>query len=35
MEYIVYHKGDTITKVVFKMHRDFEKYGNSKDVVLN
>ena len=34
MEYIVYHKGDTITKVIFKMHRDFEKYGKSKDTVL-
>ena len=34
MEYIVYHKGDTITKVVFKMHRDFEKYGKSKDTAL-
>ena len=34
MEYIVYHKGDTITKVTFKMHRDFEKYGKSKDTAL-
>ncbi len=34
MEYIVYHKGDTITKVIFKMHRDFEKYGKSKDTAL-
>ena len=33
-EYIVYHKGDTITKVIFKMHRDFEKYGKSKDTAL-
>ena len=34
LEYIVYHKGDTITKVVFKMHRNFEKFGNSKDLAL-
>ena len=33
-EYIVYHKGDTITKVIFKMHRNFEKFGNSKDLAL-
>ena len=33
-EYIVYHKGDTITKVVFKTHRSFEKYGKSKDTLL-
>ena len=34
LEYIVYHKGDTITKVIFKMHRNFEKFGNSKDLAL-
>ena len=33
-EYIVYHKGDTITKVIFKTHRSFEKYGKSKDTLL-
>ena len=33
-EYIVYHKGDTITKVVIKTHRSFEKYGKSKDTLL-
>ena len=33
-EYIVYHKGDTITKVVLKAHRSFEKYGKSKDTLL-
>lgn len=33
-EYIVYHKGDTITKVVLKTHRSFEKYGKSKDTLL-
>ena len=34
LEYIVYHKRDTITKVIFKMHRNFEKFGNSKDLAL-
>ena len=34
-EYIVYHKGDTITKVVLKTHRNFEKFGKSKDMLLN
>ena len=34
LEYIVYHKGDTITKVIFEMHRNFEKFGNSKDLAL-
>lgn len=34
LEYIVYHTGDTITKVIFKMHRNFEKFGNSKDLAL-
>ena len=34
LEYIVYHKGDTITKVIFKMHKNFEKFGNSKDLAL-
>ena len=34
LEYIVYHNGDTITKVIFKMHRNFEKFGNSKDLAL-
>ena len=33
-EYIVYHKGDTITKVVIKAHRSFEKFGNAKDTLL-
>lgn len=33
-EYIVYHKGDTITKVVIKTHRSFEKFGKSKDTLL-
>ena len=33
-EYIVYHKGDTITKVVLKTHRNFEKFGKSKDTLL-
>ena len=33
-EYIVYHKGDTITKVVLKTHRSFEKFGKSKDTLL-
>lgn len=33
-EYIVYHKGDTITKVVLKTHRSFEKFGNAKDTLL-
>ena len=33
-EYIVYHKGDTITKVVLKTHRNFEKFGKSKDMLL-
>lgn len=33
-EYIVYHKGDTITKVVIKSHRSFEKFGKSKDTLL-
>lgn len=33
-EYIVYHKGDTITKVVVKTHRSFEKFGKSKDTLL-
>ena len=33
-EYIVYHKGDAITKVVLKTHRNFEKFGNSKDTLL-
>ena len=33
-EYIVYHKGDTITKVVLKTHRNFEKFGNAKDTLL-
>lgn len=33
-EYIVYHKGDTITKVVLKTHRSFEKFGKSKDMLL-
>jgi len=33
-EYIVYHKGDTITKVVIKAHRSFEKFGKSKDTLL-
>ena len=34
LEYIVYHKGDTITKVIFKMHRNFEKIDNSNDLAL-
>ena len=34
LEYIVYHNGDTITKVIFEMHRNFEKFGNSKDLAL-
>ena len=34
-EYIVYHKGDAITKVVLKTHRNFEKFGKSKDMLLN
>ena len=33
-EYIVYHKGDTITKVVLKTHRNFEKFGSAKDTLL-
>ena len=33
-EYIVYHKGDTITKVVLKTHRNFEKFCNAKDTLL-
>ena len=33
-KYIVYHKGDTITKVVLKTHRNFEKFGNAKDTLL-
>ena len=33
-EYIVYHKGDTITKVVLKTHRNFEKFGDAKDTLL-
>ena len=33
-EYIVYHKGDTITKVVLKLHRNFEKFGKAKDMLL-
>ena len=33
-EYIVYQKGDTITKVVLKTHRNFEKFGNAKDTLL-
>ena len=33
-EYIVYHKGDAITKVVLKTHRNFEKFGNAKDTLL-
>ena len=33
-EYIVYHKGDTITQVVLKTHRNFEKFGNAKDTLL-
>ena len=33
-EYIVYHNGDTITKVVLKTHRNFEKFGNAKDTLL-
>ena len=33
-EYIIYHKGDTITKVVIKAHRSFEKFGKSKDTLL-
>ena len=33
-EYIIYHKGDTITKVVLKTHRNFEKFGNAKDTLL-
>ena len=33
-EYIVYHKGDTVTKVVLKTHRNFEKFGNAKDTLL-
>ena len=33
-EYIIYHKGDTITKVVIKAHRSFEKFGNAKDTLL-
>ena len=33
-EYVVYHKGDTITKVVIKAHRSFEKFGKSKDTLL-
>ena len=33
-EYIVYHKGDTITKVVIKAHRSFEKFGKAKDTLL-
>ena len=27
-------KGDTITKVVLKTHRNFEKFGNAKDTLL-
>lgn len=34
LEYIVYHKGDTITKVVLKTHRNFEKFGSAKDTLL-
>ena len=33
-EYIVYHKGDTVTKAVLKKHRNFEKFGNAKDTLL-
>ena len=33
-EYIVYHKGDTVSKVVLKTHRNFEKFGNAKDTLL-
>ena len=33
-EYIVYHKGDTVTKVVLKTHRNFEKFANAKDTLL-
>ena len=33
-EYIFYHKGDTVTKVVLKTHRNFEKFGNAKDTLL-
>ena len=33
-EYIVYHKGDAITKVILKTHRNFEKFGNAKDTLL-
>ena len=33
-KYIVYHKGDNITKVVLKTHRNFEKFGNAKDTLL-
>ena len=33
-EYIVYHKSDTVTKVVLKTHRNFEKFGNAKDTLL-
>ena len=33
-EYIVYHKGDTITKIVLKMQKNFEKFGNAKDMLL-
>ena len=33
-EYIVYHKGDTITKVVLKTHRNFEKFGSAKDTLI-
>ena len=33
-EYIVYHKGDTITKIVLKMQKNFENFGNAKDMLL-
>ena len=33
-EYIVYHKGDTITKIVLKMQKNFENIGNAKDMLL-
>ncbi len=33
-EYIVYHKGDTITKIVVKMQKNFENLGNAKDMLL-
>ena len=33
-EYIVYHKGDTITKIVLKMQKNFEKFDNAKDMLL-